>query len=76
MFCTSTLIEGVNFPAENLFITSNKAGLSKLSKIDFKNLISRVGRLQYNIFRNVFLVNDTSNNKLLKDYDDYLIKET
>lgn len=76
MFCTSTLIEGVNFPAENLFITSNKAGLSKLSKIDFKNLIGRVGRLQYNIFGNVFLVNDTNNEKLLKVYDEYLTKDS
>lgn len=76
MFCTSTLIEGVNFPAENLFVTSNKAGLSNLSKIDFKNLIGRVGRLQYNIFGNVFLVNDTNNEKLLKDYDEYLTKDT
>ena len=76
MFCTSTLIEGVNFPAENLFVTSNKARLSNLSKIDFKNLIGRVGRLQYNIFDNVFLVNDTNNEKLIKDYDEYLTKDT
>ena len=24
MFCTSTLLEGVNLPADNLFITDNK----------------------------------------------------
>lgn len=76
MFCTSTLIESENFPAENLFDTSNKAGLSNLSKIDFKYLICRVGRLQYNIFGNVFFVNDTSKEKLLKDYDEYLTKDS
>lgn len=56
MFCTSTLLEGVNLPAENLFITSFKKGLSKFSEVDFKNLIGRVGRAKYNLYGNVFIV--------------------
>lgn len=56
MFCTSTLIEGVNLPADNLFITSYKNGLSNMKPVDFKNLIGRVGRIDYNLYGNVFLV--------------------
>jgi hypothetical protein len=56
MFCTSTLVEGVNLPADNLFITNYKNGLSKMTTVDFKNLIGRVGRIEYNLYGNVFLV--------------------
>ena len=55
MFCTSTLVEGVNLPADNLFITHYKNGYSKLSPVDFKNLVGRVGRIEYNLYGNVFL---------------------
>lgn len=56
MFCTSTLVEGVNLPADNLFITHYKNGLAKMTPVDFKNLIGRVGRIEYNLYGNVFLV--------------------
>lgn len=56
MFCTSTLVEGVNLPADNLFITNYKNGRSKMTTVDFKNLIGRVGRIEYNLYGNVFLV--------------------
>jgi hypothetical protein len=56
MFCTSTLVEGVNLPADNLFITHYKNGLAKMTSVDFKNLIGRVGRIEYNLYGNVFLV--------------------
>lgn len=56
LFCTSTLIEGVNLPADNLFITSYKSGLSHFSPVEFKNLIGRVGRLEYNLYGSVFVV--------------------
>lgn len=56
LFCTSTLVEGVNLPADNLFITDFKNGRSHMSAIDFRNLIGRVGRLEYNLYGNVFLV--------------------
>lgn len=56
MFCTSTLLEGVNLPAENLFITSYKKGLINFSEVDFKNLVGRVGRAKYNLYGNVFIV--------------------
>lgn len=64
MFCTSTLVEGVNLPADNLFITSYYNGRSQISDVDFRNLIGRVGRIQFNLCGNVFLVSDeTKNNK-------------
>lgn len=56
LFCTSTLLEGVNLPAENLFITSYKKGRSSFSEVDFKNLVGRVGRAKYNLYGNVFLI--------------------
>lgn len=56
IFCTSTLVEGINLPADNLFITSYKNGRSNMTTVDFKNLVGRVGRIEYNLYGNVFLV--------------------
>jgi len=56
IFCTSTLLEGVNLPADNLFITSYKNGMSKMGVVDFRNLVGRVGRIEYNLYGNVYLV--------------------
>lgn len=55
IFCTSTLIEGVNLPADNLFVTSYKNGLSHMTPVEFRNLVGRVGRIEYNLYGNVFL---------------------
>ena len=56
LFCTSTLVEGVNLPADNLFVTNYKIGRPIMNTVDFKNLIGRVGRIEYNLYGNVFLV--------------------
>jgi hypothetical protein len=56
IFSTSTLVEGVNLPADNLFITHYKNGRPEMTIVDFKNLVGRVGRIEYNLFGNVFLV--------------------
>lgn len=56
MFCTSTLLEGVNLPADNLFITDNKIFRSRMTPVDFRNLIGRVGRIEYNLYGNVIFV--------------------
>lgn len=71
LFCTSTLLEGVNLPADNLFITTygKGKGRSKMKSVDFKNLVGRVGRIEYNLYGNVFLVrldSNTSNEEFLK----------
>lgn len=41
---SSTLLEGVNIPAETLFVMNNKKGKSNLSPSQFRNLIGRVSR--------------------------------
>ena len=58
MFCTSTLIEGVNLPADNLFITNYRSGRPHMSSVEFRNLIGRVGRIKFNLYGNVFFISD------------------
>ena len=56
LFCTRTLLEGVNLPADNLFVTSRKSGGYELNAVDFRNLVGRVGRIEFNLYGNVFLL--------------------
>ena len=56
IFCTSTLLEGVNLPADNLFINMKDKAKIISNEIDFKNLIGRVGRIKYNLIGNVFII--------------------
>lgn len=66
IFCTSTLLEGVNLPADNLFIPL-KANSNILKKdIDFKNLIGRVGRIKYNLIGNVFIIPKSNDDPIRK----------
>ena len=57
LFCTSTLLEGVNLPAKNIFILSENIGSGKMTDIDFWNLAGRAGRLSKDISGNIFCVN-------------------
>ena len=75
MFCTSTLVEGVNLPADNLFITTYKRGRKNLSPVDFKNLIGRVGRIEYNLYGHVFLTKLNENSRVSIESFKKLIKE-
>ncbi len=72
IFCTSTLLEGVNLPADNLIITSYKNGKDKLTSVGFKNLIGRVGRLEYSMFGNVFLYTTNEEKKSLSNFENML----
>lgn len=74
MFCTSTLLEGVNLPADNLFITDNKIFRKVMTPVDFRNLIGRVGRIRFNLYGNVFFVSQGEKLKQ-EDYVDLLKKE-
>ena len=56
VFCTSTLLEGVNMPTQNLFILDNRQGLKILRPIDFWNLAGRAGRMTKELQGNVFCV--------------------
>lgn len=76
LFCTSTLIEGVNLPADNLFITSFKNGRHNLDKVSFRNLIGRVGRIDHSLFGNVFMVClRTSEPNTVTKYEDLLTSD-
>ena len=72
LFCTSTLLEGVNLPADNLFITNTKIYRSKMSPVDFKNLIGRVGRIRFNLHGNVFFVASGEKDQTVDDFKDML----
>lgn len=66
IFCTSTLLEGVNLPADNLFIViKNKSYILKNSA-DFKNLMGRVGRKTYNLIGNVYVVPANGNSEAIE----------
>ena len=56
IFCTSTLIEGVNLPANNLFILNYNKGSKPMSAVEFKNMVGRVGRLGLNLYGNAFVI--------------------
>lgn len=60
MFCTSTLLEGVNLPAKNIFVVNDSHGSHHFKKIDFENLIGRAGRLTKEFSGNVICVRDDS----------------
>lgn len=53
---TSTLLEGVNLPAENIFIHDPTKGQEELTEFDFKNLIGRVGRLNQKLYGSIYCI--------------------
>lgn len=71
-FCTSTLLEGVNVPADNLFVFDNKKGPALMSSIDAFNLIGRAGRVTLNEMGNVYIVIDDERKH--KYFDEVLLK--
>ncbi len=56
LFCTSTLLEGVNLPAQNIFILNNQIGNINMKSIDFWNLAGRAGRLTKELCGNVICI--------------------
>lgn len=60
LFCTSTLLEGVNLPAQNIFILNNQIGDKNLQGIDFWNLAGRAGRLAKELCGNVICIKWTN----------------
>lgn len=53
IFCTSTLLQGVNLKAENLFFLAPKGQFTN-SELDKKNLFGRVGRIGSKLQGNIF----------------------
>lgn len=56
LFCTSTIVEGVNTNARNMVVLNHKKGTSDLTIFDFKNIIGRAGRYYHNFVGRYFLV--------------------
>ncbi|MGR9578489.1 DEAD/DEAH box helicase [Pandoraea sputorum] len=57
LVCTSTLLQGVNLPARNIFIHNPRKGQGHpMGPDDFWNLAGRAGRLAKDTHGNVFLV--------------------
>lgn len=71
LFCTSTLMEGVNLPADNVFVLNLKNGNHNMSDVDFRNLIGRAGRLNHSMIGNSFLITNPNPGKK-PQINDYL----
>jgi replicative superfamily II helicase len=62
--CTSTLAEGVNLPAKNLFLvnpyqtTPKYQPNTRLEDVKLKNITGRAGRMLEHFSGNIFLVED------------------
>lgn len=56
VICTSTLLEGVNLPAKNIFVINDRHGAKHFSQIDFENLAGRAGRLTYDFSGNIICI--------------------
>lgn len=81
LFCTSTLLEGVNLPAKNIFILQNKNGRRNFEKVDFWNLAGRAGRLRFELSGNIYCIRDDKSswkkiNDLVKNKEQILLKPT
>jgi Helicase conserved C-terminal domain len=57
LVCTSTLLQGVNLPAKNLFVLNPTKGQNTpIEPADFWNLAGRAGRLRQEFQGNIFLI--------------------
>lgn len=54
LFCTSTIVEGVNTDAQNMVILNPSKGRKKLSPFDIKNIKGRAGRYHHCFVGRVF----------------------
>lgn len=53
LFCTSTLIEGVNTSAKNVVLFDNEKGRKSIDYFDYKNIAGRSGRMKWHYVGNV-----------------------
>lgn len=75
--CTSTLLEGVNLPAKNIFIENPKLGREQMDDSSFWNLAGRAGRLMKDFSGNVICVNPETWDRPLSDIRrEYSIKSS
>ncbi|MCM2348641.1 MAG: DEAD/DEAH box helicase [Bacteriovoracaceae bacterium] len=55
LFCTTTLIEGVNTSAKNIVVYDEKKGDQLLSRFDLRNIAGRAGRMNQYLSGNVYM---------------------
>lgn len=53
---TPTLLQGVNLPAEKIFLVGAKRGNQDLTDFEFNNLIGRVGRIDTKLYGGIYCV--------------------
>lgn len=71
--CTPTLLQGINVPAQNIYIADPKKGDDDLlSNLEFWNLAGRAGRMGFDLNGNIILIDGES----WEDIDCYDVKDT
>ena len=58
LFCTSTLIEGVNTTAKNIILFDKKKGVKPIDYFDFRNIAGRSGRMLKHYIGHVYKFED------------------
>lgn len=68
VFCTSTLLQGVNLPTKNIILSNPSKGKGKpMQRNDFLNLIGRAGRLKHEFQGNIWCIEPSKWNE--KSYE-------
>ena len=67
LFCTSTIIEGVNTNAKNVVIINNALGKSPMTAFALKNIRGRAGRYYHHFIGRVFYTKKQQNDIELED---------
>jgi hypothetical protein len=58
LICTSTLIEGVNTAAKNVFVFDKKISNANFDYFDFRNIAGRSGRMGHHFVGRIFLFHE------------------
>jgi len=58
LICTSTLIEGVNTAAKNVFIFDKKISTKNYDYFDYRNIAGRSGRMGHHLVGRIFLFHE------------------
>ena len=72
IFCTSTIIEGVNTSAKNVVIFDEKKGTNELDFFDYSNIKGRSGRMMEHYVGKVYnFINIPKEEKIVVDIPFY-----